>query len=185
MRPAQTGKTSLGWGTYAGHPQKFPLRTTLELHWGETTILLEHHPGPAAGALWVILPAEKIVFVGDAVLKNQPPFLDNAHIPAWLEALELLARDYRDHIIISGRGGIVTQNVVVKQIEYLQRIQSELEALAKTHVTAKEIEALVQPLLAACKAPAQKHKQYTQRLRYGLNSYYARHYGPNMVSHDE
>ncbi len=175
----------IGLGNIRWSPPEISFTHNMELHWGETTVLLEHHPGPAAGALWVILPAEKIVFVGDAVLKNQPPFLDNAHIPAWLDALDLLAKDYRDYIIVSGRGGVVTQTVVKNQIEYLQKVQSELEALAKSRASSQEIEALVQPLLTACKAPAQKHKQYAQRLRYGLHNYYSRHYGANMVAHNE
>lgn len=175
----------VGLGSVRWSPPEISFTHNMELHWGDTTVLLEHHPGPAAGALWAILPSEKIVFVGDAVLKNQPPFLDNAHIPTWLEALNLLAKDYRDYIIVSGRGGVVTQAVVANQIEYLEKIQSELDALARMHVTSDAIEALVRSLLAASKAPTLKHKQYAQRLRYGLSRYYARHYGSNTVSADE
>ncbi len=63
----------------------------MTLHWDDNApIILEHHPGPSAGATWVILPHEKVVFVGDAVLRNQPPFLAGADLPAWLETLKLL-----------------------------------------------------------------------------------------------
>jgi glyoxylase-like metal-dependent hydrolase (beta-lactamase superfamily II) len=53
------------------------------LHWDDNApIVLEYHPGPSAGASWVILPEEKVVFVGDAVLRNQPPFLAGADLLA-------------------------------------------------------------------------------------------------------
>jgi glyoxylase-like metal-dependent hydrolase (beta-lactamase superfamily II) len=48
----------------------------MTIHWGDMTVRMEYHPGPATGASWVILPEVKIVFVGDAVLRNQPPFLE-------------------------------------------------------------------------------------------------------------
>jgi len=54
------------------------------------TVKVEYHPGPATGASWVILPELQIVFVGDAVLRNQPPFLANADLPTWLDTLSLL-----------------------------------------------------------------------------------------------
>lgn len=175
----------IGLGNIRWAPPEISFTHSMSLNWGDTTILLEHHPGPAAGALWVILPGEKVVFVGDAVLKNQPPFLENANLPVWLENLDLLARQYRDYIIVSGRGGVITQAVVKAQIEYLQRIQSELESLAQRHAAHQETEALVQPLLALCKAPAHKQAQYAQRLRYGLSHYYSRRYNSSVVASDE
>ena len=54
------------------------------LHWGGPEVILKHKPGPAAGSIWVIIPEEEIVFVGDAVMPNQPPFLSNADLPAWV-----------------------------------------------------------------------------------------------------
>jgi glyoxylase-like metal-dependent hydrolase (beta-lactamase superfamily II) len=69
----------------------------LTLYWGESPVVLESHPGPTAGAIWVILPDEKIVFVGDAVLKHQPPFLANANLDQWLESLDVLMRRRGDH----------------------------------------------------------------------------------------
>jgi len=56
---------------------------------GRKTDHLEQHPGPSSGAIWVTVPDDKVVFLGDAVLKNQPPFIAHADLPAWIEALEL------------------------------------------------------------------------------------------------
>ncbi|NJN79807.1 MAG: MBL fold metallo-hydrolase [Anaerolineales bacterium] len=52
----------------------------MSLHWGDTPVLFEHHPGPSSGSIWVHLPEEKILFVGDTVLKNQPPFLAGSNL---------------------------------------------------------------------------------------------------------
>jgi len=146
----------------------------------DSAILLESHPGPNPGAIWVILPEENIVFVGDAVLKNQPPFLANADIPVWLETLALLqSKEYRDFTIVSGRGGVVTEAVIKSQVAFLKDVLKRIEKISKKKHSADLVDGLAQPLLSHFKAPATRQKQYVQRLRYGLKHYYARHYQTN------
>jgi len=149
----------------------------LTLYWGESPVALESHPGPTAGAIWVILPDEKIVFVGDAVLKHQPPFLANANLDQWLENLEiLLSSAYRGYTIVSGRGGIVTTSMVKAQYELIEHIHDKLNKLAAKKSPASATEKLVESLASGFKVPAARHKQFTSRLRYGLQHYYTRHY---------
>ncbi len=57
----------------------------MSLHWGGPEVVIEHHPGPSIGATWVLIPETKVVFIGDAVVLEQPPFLANADLIAWLE----------------------------------------------------------------------------------------------------
>lgn len=140
-------------------------------------ILLKSQPGPSPGAIWVILPEEKVVFVGDAVLKNQPPFLANADIPAWLETLTLLqSKEYRDFTVVSGRGGVVNEAMIKSQVVFLKDVLKRIDKLSKKKQAADLVDSLVQPLLGHFKVPAARQKQYTQRLRYGLKLYYTRHY---------
>jgi glyoxylase-like metal-dependent hydrolase (beta-lactamase superfamily II) len=149
----------------------------MTLHWGESPILLESRPGPASGAIWVVLPEEKVVFVGDAVTKGQPPFLAHASLPEWIEALRLLQEpEYKGFTIVSSRGGIVTPQVVRSQAETLKRINDKVEKLGGKKATPAAVDKLADQLLKDFKAPAARQKQYAHRLRYGLNHYYARHY---------
>lgn len=140
-------------------------------------ILLESRPGPNPGAIWVVLPEEKTVFVGDTVLKNQPPFLANADIPAWLETLALLqSKAYRDYTVISGRGGLVNAVLIKSQADFLKDILKKLEKLTKKKQVGDMMESLIPSLLSNFKASAARQKQYAQRLRYGLKHYYNKHY---------
>ncbi len=88
---AQGEETGADWETVPGMgnirwvPPEITFSHQMFIHWGDSPVLLEHHPGPTSGAAWVILQDLKIVFVGDAVLKNQPPFLAGADIPVWLD----------------------------------------------------------------------------------------------------
>lgn len=151
----------------------------MTMHWNDLSILLESHPGPNPGAIWVVLPEEKIVFVGDAVLKNQPPFLNNADLPVWLETLALLqSKAYSDFTVISGRDGVVSTTVISNQVDFLKDTYKRLEKLSKKKQKPDITESLVQPLLSKFRVSAANQEQYAQRLSYGLRQYYSKHYHP-------
>jgi glyoxylase-like metal-dependent hydrolase (beta-lactamase superfamily II) len=158
----------------------------LTLHWDDMPILLESHPGPHQGAIWVVLPEEKIVFVGDTVLKNQPPFLAQANLPAWLDALALLqSKQYSDFTVISGRDGTVSAAVIKTQTDFIKDLHKRLEKLSQKKQKPDMTESLVQPLLSNFRVPAARQKQYSHRLRYGLRHYYTRHYQSSNSNSDE
>ncbi|MEW5939765.1 MAG: MBL fold metallo-hydrolase, partial [Chloroflexota bacterium] len=183
---AQGDETGANWegipglGSVRWAPPEISFTETLTLHWGDNPILLEHHPGPTSGAIWVILPVEKIVFVGDLVAKNQPPFLSHADLPAWIEALKILAGpDYKGYTIVSGRGGSVQAQAVKTQLDAVKHIHDRMEKLAARNAAPEATEKLVDGLLGGYKAPAAKQKHFAQRLRYGLIHYYVRRYRPS------
>jgi glyoxylase-like metal-dependent hydrolase (beta-lactamase superfamily II) len=148
----------------------------MSLFWGGPEVILEHHPGPAPGATWVSIPDAKVVFVGDAVLPNQFPFLANADLPVWIDSLSVLQRDYQDFTIISGRGGPVASDDVRKQQQFLQTVHDDLDKLAQSNAPAEETEDLLPTLLAEMSVLTGKREHYTQRLLYGLFHYYNRRY---------
>jgi glyoxylase-like metal-dependent hydrolase (beta-lactamase superfamily II) len=182
---AQGDETGANWESIPGlgsvrwAPPELSFLDQLTLHWSDTPILLESRPGPTPGAIWVVLPSEKVVFVGDAVLKNQPTFLAHADLPVWIEMLKvLLEPEYKGFTIVSGRGGIVTTQVVRNQIEVLKRIYDRVEKIGKKKTTANVTDKIADQLLKAFKTPAARQRQYAHRLRYGLHYYYVRHYQP-------
>jgi glyoxylase-like metal-dependent hydrolase (beta-lactamase superfamily II) len=152
---------------------------SITLHWGKIEVRIEHHPGPAAGAIWVIVSEENIIFLGDAVLSNQPAFLASADIPTWLETIDLLAKNYSSYTIISGRGGPIPFREVERQQQHLQHVHNALGKLATVHTPTEEIEKLIPELLSDFKFPAHLREQYTQRLRHGLVQYYENHFSPS------
>ncbi len=180
---AQGDETGANWeaipglGSVRWAPPEISFVEKMTLHWGDSPILLESHPGPSSGAIWVILPEEKVVFIGDAVAKGQPPFLSSASLPEWIEALKLLQEpNYKGFTMVSSRGGVVTPQVVRNQAEILKRIHDKVEKLGGKKASPAAVDKLAEQLLKDFKAPAARQRQYAQRLRYGLNHYYARHY---------
>jgi len=156
----------------------------ITIHWGDPETIIDHHPGAAPGSVWVIVPDPQVIFVGDTVIPNQPLFLTNADIPAWIETLNLLLKTYRDYSIISGRGGIVPQDMVVKQQKHLKHILRGLERMAKRNAPVAAVEDLIPNLLDDLSFSPELHETYFHRYRHGLSEYYARRYRPSDLLQD-
>lgn len=183
MFKSQTDDTGSDWellpglGNIRWAPPEITFNQQMTICWGESPVILEHHPGPSAGASWVIVPDSKVVFVGDAVCPNQPPFLANADIPAWLETLKLLlSQDFKGYTIISGRSGIVSLDDVRQQVKFLKKVDAKLEKLAGKNQPPAATENLISSLLDEFDFKSVHKLQYTHRLRYGLLAYFTRHF---------
>jgi glyoxylase-like metal-dependent hydrolase (beta-lactamase superfamily II) len=149
---------------------------SMSLHWGGVEVVLEHRLGPTPGSIWVVIPEAHVIFVGDAVVVDQPPFLAYADLGAWQENLAFLLRQCLNHIVVSGRGGLVSCSEIRLQQRYLKDINDGLERLARKNVTPEETEKLVSSLLAKYKVTPELHEKYANRLQYGLYHCYARRY---------
>jgi len=167
-------------------PPEITFTDTLHIHWNGEPLALTYRPGPAQGAIWAELPESKVVFVGDAVVAHQPPFLAQANLPQWVETLQaLLEPQYREYLIVSGRGGLVTAENVHAQLAWLERLHTDMEDLAERKVMPEQTDKLAPALLKALNPPAEQEACYRQRLRWGLHQYYLRHYRPTNEELEE
>ena len=151
----------------------------MQLRFGDDALSLEFKPGPSLGSSWLIAPASKVVFVGDAVTRKQASFLALADIPQWVESLDLLlSKNFSGYRIISGRGGEVKLEDVRNQRRFLKDVESRLKRLAERKAPATGVEKLVPKLMEKYKFPARVQAMNAQRLSYGLQAYYRKHYLP-------
>lgn len=175
-----------GLGSVRWAPPEISFEQQLTLYWEGGEILIESRPGPAVGAVWVTLAGEKIVFIGDAVVKNQPPFFATADLSAWIESLQLLLSPaYKGHTLISSRGGVVNSQVIRGQLDFLKRARDRLEKLAARKAAPQATENLVNTFAAGFRGSAARQRHFAQRLRYGLLQYYTRHYQPSGHTGEE
>jgi len=151
--------------------------TSMVINWGEE-ILLEHHPGPSLGAIWVIAAKRQVAFIGDTVTPGQPPFLANADIDAWLEALHQLAMArFRNFILISGRGELVTHEDIREAQKFLKKVAQRLDKLAAAKTKTAKVEQDGMDLAEEFEAKNRKELEiFRQRLGHGFAQYYTGHY---------
>ncbi len=188
----QTAETGSDWelynnqGTIRWSPPEITFSEHMGIHWNENSLDLESHPGPAVGAIWAVMASEKIAFIGDAVVVNQPPFLASANIPAWIASLELLLTpSFANYLLVSGRGGLVAQQQVRDQIAFLQQVEDLVAGLNKKNATPDDAAALAPGLLRKFEVTTGREVQYEQRLRYGLSHYFLRHFRPAAAEIEE
>lgn len=153
----------------------------LLIHWGPYPVIMEQHPGPMPGAIWVILPEDKIIFVGDTVLANQPPFLAHADIEEWLASLDYLHKNFKNFMIVSGRGGLLPPESIREQQNLLKRIQRGIEKFSSLSDLSVAAEKMIPLILNELEYPEIMEDQYIQRLRHGLAQYNLHHYGANDI----
>jgi glyoxylase-like metal-dependent hydrolase (beta-lactamase superfamily II) len=166
-----------GLGSIRWAPPEITFTDQLQINWMGSPLNLEYHPGPATGSVWAVLPEQQVIFLGDAVIADQPPFLASADLPVWIETLQVLFTPaFKNYLLVSGRSGLVVHAQVKAQIAYLERLHQRMESLSAAKVGAADIESMVPEFLDGIKAPLERQVLFEQRLRWGLNHYYSRHY---------
>lgn len=103
--------------TYFSHPNKpdIIIDGDAELHVGSHTFHILWTPGHTPGQLAVVVPEERIMFVGDTVFNKCQTWLYASNIEQWLRSIERLLEIDVD-TIVPGHGDVCT-----KQELYVQR----------------------------------------------------------------
>lgn len=141
---------------------------------------MEHHPGPRQGSSWLILPEQKVLFLGDAVVVKGPPFLDNAHLPTWIDTLdELLKAKYKEYTLISGRGGPIEIDQVKELKKTFRKIHRRVDKLASRKAAVEDVAELADKYMDEFSFEKRDRDFFLQRLQQGLSQYYQKNYLPN------
>ena len=150
----------------------------MKFHWADDAVVFEHHPGPRPGSSWVLIPSEKILFIGDAVVES-PPFLDKAHLPTWIDTLdELLKAKYRDYIMIGGRGGQIHLDNIRELKKTFRKIHRRIDKLANRRAPVKDAVDIAGKFLDDFSYPKRDRDFFLQRLQHGFSQYYTSNYLP-------
>lgn len=189
---AQNSETGSEWeqisnlGSIRWNPPEISFTDTLNIYWGGKPIVLETRPGPNTGSIWVVIPEDKVIFFGDLVVNNQPPFLSYAALDDWIDNLQLLLTPpYREYFFVGGRNGLITYEDIRRQLTFIQEVKTRAEYLKKRPDPANDIEKMIPDLLKFFTISSDKATQYTQRLRWGLNHLYPRSYRAASIEPEE
>jgi glyoxylase-like metal-dependent hydrolase (beta-lactamase superfamily II) len=130
----------------------------------------------------VVIPSQKIVFIGDAVVLKGPPFMGKANLPVWIDTLdELLKARFRDFTIISGRGGPVSLDDIKELKKSFRKIHRRIEKLASRKAAVEDVTDLAEKFLDEFSFLKRDRDFYLQRLQHGLSQYYLRQYFPTST----
>ena len=149
----------------------------LELFLGTRRIHFWHQPGPTRGAMWVVLPKEKVVFIGDAVTIKEPPYVGEADLDVWLESLDVLRADEMAGFrLISGRDGRIKREDINPMARFLRKIPVRLDRLVKEDDREAAAEKIARELMDDFFVSSARLEQALLRLKSGLIHLYNRQY---------
>ena len=145
----------------------------MNLFFGGAEVLLEHHPGSNVAGIWAILPQEKVIFVGDSVMVNQPPFLAHCDPAAWAADMKLLAsKAYKGYQIVSSRAGLVTLDQVREMGKLMTFIENSIGRLRENDADLDTYLELIPRVLKRIEYSPAEGELFFNRLRWGLTTYY-------------
>ena len=150
---------------------------TLNIYWGDVPLVLEHHTGSHSAGTWLKVEDDSIAFIGDSVVIHQPPFLAYADLDAWIADLDLLLSDkFKGYKIISSRNGVVRSRSIEKMRDFLGKTRSVVERFSDGKGSVDDLLAEVPGLLRTLSFNKSLTQLYHNRLAWGLEQYYKRHY---------
>lgn len=97
------------------------------LYKGHTELHLIAVGGHTPATAVVYMPNEKLLFTGDVVVTNRPPFLSQGNTKEWLEALTFL-RKLRYDILIPGHGELTGKEATDRMSEYLRLVRRKVRS---------------------------------------------------------
>jgi glyoxylase-like metal-dependent hydrolase (beta-lactamase superfamily II) len=149
----------------------------LELRLGSQTIEIRHRPGPRPGSAWVVLPWARVVFVGDTVWAQEPPYLGEAQLDAWLTSLaELRGSAFSRFKIVSSRDGLVRREAIVAMAAFLRKVAHRMERLQDREEDEEAAGRLAPQLVKGFRIPVARREQAMLRLRSGLERLFNEQY---------
>ncbi|MFZ3151535.1 MAG: hypothetical protein WA116_07615 [Anaerolineaceae bacterium] len=154
-------------------PPEISFQEDLSLFFGTSEINLEHHSGANNAGIWVILPKEKVIFVGDSVLVDQPPFLAYSDLDAWIEDLKQLGtKPFKGFQIISARSGLVNHEQVKAMERLITSIKHLLDPLMEENASLETVLGSIPKIMKRFEVSQSTSELYYNRLRWGMTTYY-------------
>ena len=139
------------------------------IHMGGKEIVFLHRPGPRPGSMWMVIPDLSVVFIGDTVSIDEPPYVGVAVIETWLSSLnELRGPDMKSYTLISSCGGRIDRKDINHTARFLRKVQSRVEKLEDGKNRDEEIERFAVDLMGDFSIRSIKQDLILKRLKTGL-----------------
>ena len=137
--------------------------------WDDEPVIVTHQPGGHYAGSWVRYDPAKLIFVGDSVVLNQPPFLEWCDLERWIDELNWLSSEsFKGYKIISGRNGLVRQKSILKMIDYLTILKEAVDELFASQEREAVMTEVVPNLLKRLNFDREMTEAYKIRLTRGL-----------------
>jgi cyclase len=116
----------------------------------------------------ILLPEEKILFAGDLVVTDRPPFLSQADTKQWLEALTYL-RKLRYDLLIPGHGELSGKEATEAMSEFLRMVRRSVRSAYRSGLSKSDTARSLKHLIHHWPIPPFEKPKADRRFKSSLN----------------
>jgi cyclase len=145
----------------------------LVLFHGDDPVVIQHVGGPTPGSVWVHLPKQNVLFMGDLATPNVHPLAAEADLGAWLDLLrQVQDQDFPAKLIIPGRGSPCNKAALVPTADYLRAMRARVQAHIRSRKPKADLAQFVPDLLDRYPGAEGDGDCIQRRIRAGLDHIY-------------
>jgi cyclase len=137
------------------------------LYRGDKEIVLIPIGGHTTATTVVYFPNEKLLFTGDAVVTNRPPFLSQGDTKQWLEALTFLRKLNYD-VLVPGHGELTGKEATERMSEYLRLVRRRVRSAYCSGMSKADTARSLAHLIQLWPIPPFEKPKADRRFRSGL-----------------
>jgi cyclase len=134
---------------------------------GDKEIHLIAVGGHTPATIIVFFPNEKILFSGDVVITDRPPFLSQGNTKQWLEALTYL-RKLRYDVLIPGHGEPTGKEATDRMSEFLRLVRRHVRSAYLAGLSKSETASSLSHLIRFWPIPPEEKPKADRRFKSGL-----------------
>jgi cyclase len=113
------------------------------------------------------LPYEQLLFAGDVVVTNRPPFLSQGNTKEWLEALTYL-RKLRYELLVPGHGELTGKEATDNMSAYLRLVRRKVRSAYQSGLSKADTARSLSHLIQFWPVPAFEKPKADRRFKSGL-----------------
>ncbi len=115
----------------------------------------------------ILLPNDGLLFAGDVVVTNRPPFLSQGNTKEWLDALTYLRRLQYD-VLIPGHGELTGKEATEKMSEYLRMVRRRVRSAYRSGMPKADTARSLSHLIRFWPIPPFEKPKADRRFKSGL-----------------
>lgn len=116
----------------------------------------------------VYLPRDRVLFAGDLVVTDRPPFLSQSNTKKWLQALTYL-RKLRYDVLVPGHGELCGKEATERMSEFLRLVRRRVRSAYRSGMSKSDTARSLQYLLNEWPIPPFEKPKAARRFKSSLN----------------
>jgi len=139
----------------------------------DAPIVIQRVGGATEGSVWVHLPQQGVLFMGDLLAFRAHPATSEGDLATWLDLLNKVGdKSFAAKTLVPGRGGPCNKAALEPMADYLRAMRARVQSLLRLRRPRAETALLVREFLARYPVSENEREFAERRIKAGLDHIY-------------